>query len=91
MTVIVSAVPLRMTGSVSIHVISTVFRYYFHFVERRSVGINGNPPRPVRTCDEYLPLPLLFFETEEICLIVHLKVQQFFISRKKSATDFHGY
>lgn len=64
-----------------------VLRHYFYVVERSGVDIDRNPPRAVRACDEYLPLALLFAEAEEICLIMYLKIQQFFVPPEKSATD----
>lgn len=67
-----------------------VFRHHFHFIERRTIDINRNPPGPVRACDEDFPFPLVFTKAEKIGLIIHLKIQQLFIPPKKSATDLHG-
>jgi hypothetical protein len=60
----------------------TVSRHHLDVVERRSIDINRDSPRPVRACDEYLPFPLLFPEAEEICLIIYLKIQQLFVPLK---------
>lgn len=65
-----------------------MFRHHSHVVERGSIDIYRNSSWPIRSCDEYLPFPLLVAEAEEVCLIIYLKIQQLFVLPKKClATD----